>query len=88
MKTLIKKLNNPQTGAETGCILTAMPEFRVTLEYKQQLVEALRHYASSTLYPREGLNIYASVHDDTPSIVVIRDTNNIPYVEQELNLGI
>lgn len=88
MRTLIKRLNNPETGAETGCILTAMPPFGGTLKAKQKLVDALRHYAAGVIYPKEGLNIYASVHDDTPSIVVIRDINNIPDSEQDLELAL
>jgi len=46
----------------------------------------MEHYAFQVLYPREGLNIYSSIHNDTVSISVIRNINNLPSEDDEKEL--
>ena len=55
----------------------------INREEKLRIEKILEHYAFQVLYPDEGLNVFSSTYDDTASISVIRDINNLPYEDVE-----
>lgn len=83
MKVIIKKLHD-EKGKETGAILTAVVGQATNVHQKIAIENRLIDYAFESLYPRQGLNIYRDMYPDTPSITVIKDINNLPYKETEI----
>lgn len=81
-KAFIRKVFN-QRGNETGSVVTAMTNEMINREEKLRIEKILEHYALQVLYPNEGINIFSSIHNDTASISVIRDINNLPYEDVE-----
>ncbi len=83
MRTIIKKVYN-ENGIETGSMLTALVDITSNHELKLDIENHLRQYAFEILYPRQSLKTYSEVNRDTPSIVVIRNFNELS--EEELNI--
>lgn len=81
-KAFIRKVFN-QKGNETGSVISAMTNVMINREEKLRIEKILEHYAFQVLYPNEGINIFSSIHNDTASISVIRDINNLPYEDVE-----
>lgn len=77
-KAFIRKVFN-QKGQETGSVISAITNDMISRSEKLRIEKILEHYAFQVLYPSEGLNIYSSIYDDTASISIIRDINNLPY---------
>jgi len=80
MKVYVRKIYN-QKGEETGAVLSASFPAPTTLHQKYNIENRLIDYAFTTLYPRQGLNIYRDMYVDTPSITVIRDINDLTQEE-------
>lgn len=83
MNIRIKRLFS-QDGREIGCVLTAVLGRGCTPQEKQQTEARMEQYARNVLYPNQGLHVYSETHQDLPSIVVIRDINNLP--EESVNI--
>jgi len=77
MELLIKNIQGH--NSEIGAILTAVIGGPVNSNEKEIIEAALRDYADKKMYPNEGLNFYSEINADTPSIVVIRGINSLPY---------
>jgi len=80
MKIIIKKLHDAK-GNETGSILSAILGQATNIRQKIGIENRLIHYAFEKLYPGEGLNIYRDMYPDTPSIIAIKNINDLPYQE-------
>ena len=65
---------------ETGAILNGTPNTPLNAGQKSIIESHLEQYAMNVLYPNEALNIYKDIHNNTASLVVIRDVNNIPGI--------
>lgn len=77
MEVIVKRINSPQNNQETGAILTAITDKIPEGNQKSTIEQALIQYAFDNIYPGEGLNFYSNIENDTISIVVVRDINNI-----------
>jgi hypothetical protein len=85
LRLIVRKIFN-QSGAETGVVITAFLPFIPTL-YEKNIVERhLELYAFNNIYPQTGLNIYKEINDDTASLTIIKDINNLPYDEHRISL--
>jgi hypothetical protein len=71
---------------ETGAILTAFVNEIPETHQKNTIEQTMIQYAFDKLYPKEGLNFYSNIENDTVSIVVVKDINNIEYEEIELDI--
>jgi hypothetical protein len=85
MKITIKRLFDNNKN-EKGAILTAFVGHVTNAKQKGIIELALQDYAAYTLYPNVGLSIYSDIHEDSPSIVAIKDTSDLSY--EEINLPI
>jgi len=83
MKTIIKRIFD-SNKKETGAILIAGVNRPTNALEKSNIENQLIDFAFSRLYPREGLNIFSEINDDTPSIVVIRKINDLPSDEIDI----
>ncbi|MGB9772358.1 MAG: hypothetical protein ACPLX7_10360 [Candidatus Kapaibacteriota bacterium] len=72
-------------GKETGAILHAIVGQATNVHQKDAIEDKLIAFAFKRLYPGQGLNIYRDMYPDTPSITVIKDINNLPYTETDIN---
>lgn len=85
LRLIVRKIFN-QSGAETGVIITAFLPFIPTL-YEKNIVERhLELYVFNNIYQHTGLNIYKEINDDTASLTIIKDINNLPYNEHRISL--
>jgi hypothetical protein len=85
MKVYIRKIYN-QAGQETGAILSASFPEPTTSHQKFIIENRLIDYAFTTLFPREGLNIYRDMYVDTPSVTVIRNINDLSQEEITIDI--
>ena len=76
-QAFIRKVFNKE-GNETGAIITGFTNSMIRRNEKLRIEQVMQHYAFHVLYPNEGLNLYSCIHDDTASISVIRNINNLP----------
>lgn len=83
MRTFIKKLYD-QNGKETGAIISVDFGTPTNIQQKNIIENVLIQYAFDSLYPGEGLNIYREIYIDTPSIIVIRNIENLPYQQLKI----
>lgn len=77
MKISIRRLFS-QNGNETGANLSVVFGGPTNIEQKEQIESNLIQFAFEVLYPGEILNIYKEINEDTPSITVIKNINNLP----------
>lgn len=85
LKLVIRKIYN-HLGIETGAIISAFIPFPINL-YEKNIVERhLELYAFNNLYPQTGLNLFKEIHDDTASLTVIKNINNLPYDETKISI--
>ena len=77
MEISIKRIYNQQ-NQETGAILYAIVDRATTNQEKINIENRLSLYAFDVLYPGIPLNKYSEVFSDTPSIVVIKNINDLP----------
>jgi hypothetical protein len=77
MRVVVRRIFD-ERGIETGSILTAVIEQPTTLQQKYAIENALIQHAFNNLYPREGLNIYRDMYEDTPSVTIVRRINDLP----------
>ncbi len=87
MKIIIKRLFDNSKN-EKGAILTAFVGQATNAQQKAIIELALQDYAAYNLYPNVGLTIYSDIHEDSPSIVAIRDTSDLSYEEITLPIDI
>lgn len=80
MKIIIRKVFDSNKN-ETGAILIAGVNRPTNASGKSTIENQLIDFAFNRLYPREGLNIFSEINEDTPSIAVIKKINNLPYDE-------
>lgn len=83
MEAIIKKIYN-EKNQEIGAILTAKVQSNTDILTRNLYDYQLQSYAFTQLYPRQVLNFYHEIHYDYPSIVVIRNINDLPYEEKEI----
>jgi len=79
VKIIVKKIHDDASQKETGSIISAMIPFPLNLYEKNIIEKQLEYYAFNKLYPKQGLNIYRDVYNDTASIIVIINTNDMKY---------
>lgn len=80
MKVIIKTLYD-EKGNETGSILSAILGQATNVHQKIAIENRLIHYAFENLYRGEGLNIYRDMYPDTPSVIAIKNINDLSYKE-------
>jgi hypothetical protein len=85
VKLIIKKLYDLK-GRETGAILSTIIPFSMTLFEKNIIEQRLKLYAFNNLYPQEGLNLFNSIYEDTASLTVIRNLNDLNAEEKEISM--
>lgn len=83
MRIIIKKVFDSNKN-ETGAILIAGVNRPTNALEKSTIENQLVDFAFTRLYPREGLNIFSEINEDTPSIVVIRKINDLPNEEVDI----
>jgi len=77
MEAIIIKLHD-QNGQEIGSILTRALGNKSNVNLKLDIESKLAQYAGEELYPGDGIIIYRNVYEDTPSITVLKNINEIP----------
>lgn len=82
-KVMIQKLYN-KNGVEVGAILSVFIKKPTNAVQKDIEEKYLIEYAHNTLYPGQGLNFHKEIHEDAPSIIVIKNINNIDYIEKDI----
>lgn len=79
-KIFMKKMFN-ERNKETGVIISAIAEYAINEQSKKRIEKRMENYAFSVLYPGEGLNVYSNTYNDTASIIVVKNINNLPAKE-------
>ena len=59
-------------------ILTRALGNKSNVNLKLDIESKLAQYAGEELYPGDGIIIYRNVYEDTPSITVLKNINEIP----------
>lgn len=77
MKIVVKRFFNHE-NIETGAVLTLFGVQCKTTEEKKTLEQILHDYAFNQLYKHKSLYISSSIHQDMPSITVLKDLNDLP----------
>jgi len=88
MSVILKRIVDQTTKQETGAILTAELDHIPNENEKLSIEQTLIQYAFDRLYPQEGLSFYSNIEVDTPSIVVIRNINDIKPEMTDIELPI
>jgi hypothetical protein len=87
MEATIKKLFN-EKNQEIGMIVTAKIKPSTDVLHRCLFENELHAFIATQLYQnyrKEQLNYYMEIHDDVPSIVVIRNIDDLPYEEERIN---
>jgi hypothetical protein len=77
IRVFIKKIYD-ENRVETGSIISALLTSHIGQTEKKRIENLMENYAFSVLYPGQGLNLYSEVNDDTASLTVIKNINNLP----------
>jgi hypothetical protein len=64
------------SGRTSITILSAINE-QVNASNKATIEQQLEQYARHNIYPEKGLHVFSSVHQDTASITIIIELNDI-----------
>lgn len=83
MRIFSKKIFD-QNKKETGAILWVIKDTPTNNQQKNTIETQLIQYAFDRLYPGEALVIYREMYVDSPSITIIKNTNNLP--EEFINI--
>lgn len=86
MKIIVKRMRNPSNNLEIGAVITAVPELQINSQQKATIENTIIQFAFDQLYRGEGLNLYREIHSDTPSIVVIRNINELTHEEIDIEI--
>jgi len=84
---LVKKLFDDK-GYETGAILTAFLPFATNIYEKNIVEKQLELYAFNKLYPNQGLSIYKNIYEDTASLTIIKNINDLANKEDFISISI
>lgn len=72
----VKRLYS-ESRIETGCILSTLIPINITIYEKNLIEKRLELYAFNQLYPNTGINIFKSIYNDTASLVIIKNINEL-----------
>jgi len=86
VKVIIKRMRNPANNLEIGAVLTSVSELQINSQQKATIENTLIQFAFDELYPGEGLNLYREIHSPPPSIVVIRNINELTHEEIDIEI--
>jgi hypothetical protein len=84
MEAIIKKLYN-EKNQEIGLILTAKDKPNDDVLYRGIFEYELKAYAETHLNFNENSKFYREIYDNVPSIIVIRNIDDLPFEEKEID---
>jgi len=77
IKFFAKKIYS-KNGYEIGTVVSAMTDKMVDSKYKKRIEEKIIRYAFTHIYKNEGLKFYSENYEDTISLVILKNFNELP----------
>ncbi len=84
IKFFAKKVYS-KNGMEIGTVVSAMTDNRVDSKYKKRIEEKIISYAFTHIYKNEGLKFYSENYDDTISLIILKNFNDLPTEEFQMS---
>ena len=76
-----KKIIYNNDGQETGAIIRVELDHPINPQQKLVIENKIINYCHDVLYRGEGFNIFRDAYEDNPSVIVIKNIDNLPNIE-------